>query len=69
MSGSQTVVLKASGLHTNNNYYNAPQGSLSEAVNVVCDRTDVIEPRRGLVQYEQAEADQDQNRVDVHVPA
>lgn len=51
MSGSQTLVLKASGIHTNNNYYSAPNGSLAEAVNVVCDRTDIIEPRRGLAQY------------------
>lgn len=56
MSGSQTLVLKAKGIHTNNNYYGVPEGSFAEAVNVVCDRTDVIEPRRGLTQYGDADA-------------
>lgn len=57
MSGSQNVVLNFKGIHTNNNYYNAPEGSASEAVNVVCDRTDIVEPRRGLKVYGEEDAD------------
>lgn len=51
MSGSQNLTLNAKGIHTNNNYYGVPQGSLSDAVNVVIDRTDIVEPRRGFDQY------------------
>lgn len=49
---SQNVVIKAAGLHSNNNPYSAaPNGSMSEAVNVVIDKTEVVEPRRGFYQY------------------
>lgn len=58
MSGTQTLVLSAKGIHSNNNYYSTPAGSLSEAVNVVCDRTDIIEPRRGMTQYGAEDASQ-----------
>ena len=49
---SQNVVIKAAGLHSNNNPYSAaPNGSMAEAVNVVIDKTEVVEPRRGFYQY------------------
>ena len=49
---SQNVILKAQGLHTNNNIFSAaPSGSMSEAVNVVIDRSEIVEPRRGWYQY------------------
>ena len=48
---AQNVILKAQGLHTFSNYFSDPQGALEEALNVVVDRDDIIEPRRGLKQY------------------
>ncbi len=52
MSGSQSVVVKSAGLHTFNNYYGSiPSGALLEALNVVIDRGDIVEPRRGFHQY------------------
>jgi hypothetical protein len=52
---SQNVVIKAAGIHTNNSpFANSPDGSMSEAVNVVIDRSEIIEPRRGFYQYNQA---------------
>lgn len=48
---STTSLLKAQGLHTNSNHYSVPEGSQSEANNVVINREGVIEPRRGLTQY------------------
>lgn len=50
---SQNLVLKASGLHTNNNYLSTstPNGSFEEAVNVVIDRSEIVEPRRGFAIY------------------
>lgn len=52
MPSQQNVVVKASGLHTNNNYFSStPAGSMSVATNVVIDRSEVVEPRRGFVQY------------------
>jgi len=40
------------GLHTYKNVYSqVPEGSMSKASNVVIDRDDVVEPRRGLKQY------------------
>jgi hypothetical protein len=52
MPAQQNVTIKASGLHTNNNYFSStPAGSMSEAVNVVIDRDEIVEPRRGFFQY------------------
>jgi hypothetical protein len=53
MSGSQYLNVRAKGLSTLNNPLSeaVAQGSLSEAVNVVIDRNEVIEPRRGFNQY------------------
>ena len=52
MPSQQNVTIKASGLHTNNNYFSSsPAGSMSEAVNVVIDRDEIVEPRRGFYQY------------------
>lgn len=49
---NQSLILKASGIHTNNNYYSSvPSGSLEEASNVVIDRSEVVEPRRGFGLY------------------
>lgn len=48
----QSVVLKASGIHTNNSPFSStPNGSMYEALNVVIDRSEIIEPRRGFFQY------------------
>lgn len=48
----QNVVLKAKGLYTHSNPLSAtPDGSLAEAINVVIDRNDILEPRRGFNQY------------------
>ncbi len=45
-------MLKASGIHSNNNYFSAsPNGSFEEAVNVVIDRSEIVEPRRGFAVY------------------
>lgn len=52
MSGNQVVVLKSSGIYTHPNTLSAaPSGSMQEALNVVIDRNEIVEPRRGLVQY------------------
>lgn len=49
---SQSVTIKAKGISTLNNPFSAvPEGSLYEALNIVIDRNEVIEPRRGLTQY------------------
>jgi hypothetical protein len=49
---AQNVVLKAKGLYTHSNPLSAvPEGSLSEALNVVIDRNEIIEARRGFAQY------------------
>lgn len=46
------IKLKAKGIFTFKNYYSqAPEGAMSKATNVVIDRDDIIEPRRGLKQY------------------
>lgn len=48
----QNLVLRAKGLYTHSNPLSAvPEGSLSEALNVVIDRNEIIEPRRGFFQY------------------
>lgn len=49
---SQSVNLKMKGIVTHPNALSAvPEGSLAEALNVVIDRNEVIEPRRGFFQY------------------
>jgi len=45
---SSTVTLKTSGLTTEPNQLTAPEGSLTAASNVVIQRDNVIEPRRGF---------------------
>lgn len=52
MPSSQSVILRAKGLYTHGNPLSAvPEGSLQIADNVVIDRNEVIEPRRGFKQY------------------
>lgn len=52
MSSNQSVILKAKGLYTHGNPLSAvPEGSLQTADNVVIDRNEVIEQRRGFKQY------------------
>lgn len=48
---SSEIKLKSRGLFTFKNYYSAPEGSMAKATNVVIDRDDITEPRRGLAQY------------------
>lgn len=48
---SSTVILTASGLVKSPNQLNLPDGSLSEANNVIIKRDGVIEPRRGFFLY------------------
>lgn len=61
---AQNVVIKAAGLHSNNNPYSAaPNGSMAEAVNVVIDKTEVVEPRRGFYQYSETLADNAQQLI------
>lgn len=49
---SQSVVLKAKGLSVHSNPLGAvAEGSMQEALNVVIDRNEVIEPRRGFYEY------------------
>lgn len=52
MSSNQNIVLKASGISTHPNPLSAtPSGSMLDALNVVIDRAEVVEPRRGFFQY------------------
>ncbi len=49
---ANSITLKASGLNTFNNYLGSiPEGSLIEALNVVIDRNNIIDPRRGFLEY------------------
>jgi len=48
---SSTVILTASGLVKSPNQLNLPEGSLSEANNIIIKRDGVIEPRRGFYLY------------------
>jgi hypothetical protein len=48
---ASTLTLKAIGLNTNPNQLDLPEGSLIEAHNVIIDRENVIEPRRGFRIY------------------
>jgi hypothetical protein len=43
--------IKNKGLFTYKNYYSNPEGAMTKASNVVIDRDDIVEPRRGLKQY------------------
>lgn len=53
MAGSQNLTMKAKGLFTHANPLSGsnPEGSFALADNVVIDRNDVTEPRRGFAQY------------------
>lgn len=52
MPSSQSVLLKAKGLYTHSNPLSAtPEGSLKEARNLVIDRNEILEQRRGFMQY------------------
>ena len=48
---SSTVILKAAGLNTSPNELSVPEGSLSEATNVLIRRDGIIEQRRGFKLY------------------
>ena len=48
---SSTVILKAAGLNTSPNELSVPEGSLSEAKNVLIRRDGIIEQRRGFKLY------------------
>lgn len=49
---AQRTLLKARGLYTfPNDISSDPEGALSEAQNIVIDRNDIIEPRRGFSQF------------------
>lgn len=55
MSGTQSVNVRVKGLYTLSNPLNendVPSGSFASVSNVVVDRNDIIEPRRGMTQYE-----------------
>ncbi len=48
----QSVLLKAKGISVHSNYLGATQeGSMQEALNVVIDRNEIVEPRRGFFEY------------------
>lgn len=53
MAGSQFLDLRAKGLYTFSNPLSSavPQGSFADVSNVVVDRNEIIEPRRGFAQY------------------
>lgn len=49
---AQNVILKAKGISVDSNPLGAtPEGSMSEALNVVIDRDEIVEPRRGFFEY------------------
>lgn len=48
---SQQVTIRAAGLNNFSNYFNDKPGTLKEATNVVIDRDQIIEPRRGFAVY------------------
>ena len=49
---SQQVILRASGLQTFFNQLSSlPDGALNEAINVIIDRNNVLEPRRGFAKF------------------
>lgn len=49
---SQSVLLKASGISVHSNYLGSvKEGSMQEALNVVIDRNEIVEPRRGFFEY------------------
>lgn len=52
MSGSQNTLLRAKGIASFSNPLSAvPEGSFADVSNVVVDRNEIIEPRRGYAQY------------------
>ncbi len=48
---TQSLVIKAQGLNTFPNYFNISPSNLLEALNIVIDRDNIIEPRRGFFEY------------------
>lgn len=48
---NNTVTLQAKGLYTFANSLSFPKGALVEALNVIIDRDNIIEPRRGFKDY------------------
>lgn len=49
---SQHITTKANGLYSFPNHMSStPEGALTDALNVIIDRNNIIEPRRGLSQY------------------
>jgi hypothetical protein len=48
---SSTIVIKAAGLATSANDLERPDGSLSEASNIIVKRDGIMEPRRGYALY------------------
>jgi hypothetical protein len=49
---AQNVLLKAKGISTHSNPLGGTaEGSMQEALNVVIDRNEIVEPRRGFYQY------------------
>jgi hypothetical protein len=51
VANQNQVVVAAKGLNTFPNYFNLSPGALLEALNVVIDRDNVIQPRRGFFEY------------------
>lgn len=48
---ASTITLKASGLNTSPNQLDVPEGSLSQANDVIIKRDNIVEPRRGYKTY------------------
>lgn len=48
---ASTVILKAAGLYTSPNNLSIPEGSLSEASNIIIKRDNIVEQRRGFKIY------------------
>lgn len=50
---NQSTILRAKGLYTHSNPLSSavPEGSFADVSNVVVDRNEIIEPRRGFAQY------------------
>lgn len=68
MSGSQNTLLKARGLYTLSNPLNSavvPEGSFANVSNVVVDRNEIIEPRRGFSQYENSFGDSTDRAIQI----
>lgn len=59
MSSTNSTLLKSKGLYTLSNPLSAavPEGSFADVTNVVVDRNEIIEPRRGFSQYQNSFGD------------